>query len=69
MHRYKTDSVHYVTPSEDNKRQTEGMKKLGIFKKVSKEMGDIIGATVNSGKVKELLTEDKVKLRKLIAKK
>ncbi len=68
MHRYKTDSVHYVTPSEDNKRQTEGMKKLGIFKKVSKEIGDIIVATVNSGKVKELLTEDKVKLKKLIAK-
>ena len=28
MHRYKTDSVHYVTPSEDNKRQTEGSRWL-----------------------------------------
>jgi len=69
MHRYKTDSVHYVTPSEDNKRQTEGMKKLGIFKKVSKEIGDIIVATVDSDKVIDLLTEDKVQLKKLIAKK
>ena len=68
MHRYKTDSFHYVTPSEDNKRQTDGMKKLGIFKEVSKEIGDIIVATIDNGKVTELLAENKVKLKKLIAK-
>ncbi len=69
MHRYKTNSFHYVTPSEDNKRQTEGMKKLGIFKDVSKEIGDIIVATVDTQKVNALLAEDKEKLKKLIAKK
>jgi len=68
MHRYKTNSFHYVTPSEDNKRQTEGMKKLGIFKEVSKEIGDIIVASVDSAKVTDLLAENKVKLKKLIAK-
>lgn len=69
MHRYKCKSVHYVTPSEDNKRQTEGMKKLGIFDEVSKEIGEIIVATVATEKVNELLAEDKVKLKNLIAKK
>jgi isocitrate/methylisocitrate lyase len=69
MHRYKTNSFHYVTPSEDNKRQTEGMKKLGIFKEVSKEIGDIIVATVDTQEVNALLAEDKEKLKKLIAKK
>ncbi|KAA3617025.1 MAG: isocitrate lyase family protein [Calditrichaeota bacterium] len=68
MHRYKTNSLHYVTPSDDNKRQTEGMKKLGIFKEVSQEIGDIIVANVDVDKVKELLNEDLVKLKKLIAK-
>ncbi len=68
LHRYKAHSIHYVTPNEDNRRQTEGMKKLGIFSEVSKEIGDIIVATVNRDKVLELLKEDRVKLKKLIAK-
>ena len=68
MHRYKTNSFHYVTPNEDNKRQTDGMKKLGVFKKVSKEIGDIIVATVDSHCINELLNQDQVMLKKLIAK-
>lgn len=68
IHRYKINSVHYVTPNEDNKRQTEGMKKLGIFRQVSKEIGGIIVASVNSDGVAELLKSDKVALKKLIAK-
>ena len=27
FHRYKVDSVHYVTPTEDNQRQAEGMRR------------------------------------------
>ena len=29
--RYKADSVHYVTPTEDNELQSKSMKDLGVF--------------------------------------
>ena len=69
IHRYKCNSVHYVNPTEDNMKQTQGMKKLGIYSEVNTEVGDIIVAVVNSKKLKELLNEDKVELKNLIAKK
>jgi isocitrate lyase len=69
IHRYKSDSVHYVNPTDDNMKQTQGMKKLGIYSEVNTEVGDIIVAGINVKKVKELLNEDQVELKNLIAKK
>lgn len=68
IHRYKSDSVHYVNPTDDNRRQTQGMKKLGIYSEVTTEIGDIIVAGINVKRVKELLNPDLVELKKLIAK-
>ena len=34
VHRYKADSVHYVTPTEDNQYQVAKMKAHGIFREV-----------------------------------
>jgi isocitrate lyase len=68
IHRYKTASVHYVSPTDDNQKQTEGMKKLGIYSDVHTEIGDIIVAAVNSERVKELLNPDQVELKKLVSK-
>ncbi len=31
IHRYKASSIHYLTPTEDNHRQTDSMKARGIF--------------------------------------
>ncbi len=53
-HRYRTDSVHYVTPTDDNLKQCEAMKARGIFKSVQTEIGEIIVADVVKTKVKEL---------------
>src|SRR5215208_5449920 len=47
FHRYKVDSAHYVSPTEDNERQAEGMKALGLFGSVAQEVGAIIVADVN----------------------
>ena len=66
MHRYKIYSVHYVTPTDDNQRQAEGMKKQGLFSVVNEEVGEIIVADVAPERVKELLAADKVALLKLI---
>ena len=66
IHRYRIFSVHYLTPTEDNQRQTDGMKSMGIFEAVKDEVGDIIVADVNAERVKDLLGSDQVELRKLV---
>lgn len=68
IHRYKSGSVHYVNPTDDNRRQTQGMKKLGIYSDVSTEIGDIIVAGVNNERIKELLDPSQKELKDLIAK-
>ena len=69
IHRYRTDFVHYVSPTEDNLMQTKGMMKLGIYESVNTEVGHIIVTKVNVDYVKELLSPDRRELKKLIAKK
>lgn len=68
IHRYKSFSVHYVSPTDDNQKQCEGMKALGIYDKVQTEIGQIIVASVNTAGVQKLLNSDGVELTKLIAK-
>ncbi len=55
VHRYKSDSIHYLAPTEDNHRAVDGMQKLGFFSDVKSEVGDIIVATVNKVFQKKLL--------------
>ena len=68
VHRFKADAVIYVTPTEDNLYQTSKMKSHGIFSEVYQEVGEIIVAEVNRPRIQELLTPDRVALRKLITK-
>src|SRR6185436_20060833 len=66
IHRYKADTVHYVTPTEDNQYQTAKMKSHGIFSDVQTEVGQIIVADVNRQRIAELLAADRVALGRLI---
>ncbi len=68
VHRYKVDSVHYVSPSEDNQYQTAKMKAHGIFTEVNTEVGQIIVADVNAARIAELLKSDRAALGQLIRK-
>jgi isocitrate lyase len=68
IHRYRIDSVHFVTPTEDNLRQTERMKERGIFATVATEVGQIIVAEVNKDRVTQLLAPDRTALTRLIEK-
>lgn len=68
VHRYKSASVHYVSPTEDNQYQTERMKGQGIFSEVYTEVGEIIVADVDWERVEMLLAPDREKLWKLIRK-
>ena len=68
IHRYQTDSVHYVTPTDDNRYQTERMQAHGIFSEVNTEVGQIIVAEVNQPRIEELLAPDRKALLGLIRK-
>lgn len=66
LHRYKSVAVHYLSPSEDNHRQTEKMKSLGIYSEVNNEVGEIIVAEVDPAGIAKLLEPDRAALRALI---
>jgi len=68
LHRYKAGLVHYLSPTEDNQHQALKMQRLRIFGNVNNEAGLIIVASVDAGRIAELLNPDQVVLRKLISK-
>ena len=68
IHRYKSWSVHYVSPTEDNRYQAQKMKAHGLFSDVHDEVGHIIVADVSAENVKILLAPDRERLNALIEK-
>ena len=68
IHRYKAVAVHYVTPTEDNQFQAEGMKGLGLYESIQIEIGQIIVARVNVELVKDLVKPESADLERLITK-
>ena len=68
IHRYKSSTVHYVTPTDDNRYQAEKMKTHGLFSNVHDEVGQIIVADVSAENVKALLAPDRARLDALIQK-
>ncbi len=68
IHRYRADSLHYLTPTEDNQSQTQRMQALGIFTVVRTEIGQIIVADVDRERVAELVGADGEALAELIGK-
>jgi isocitrate lyase len=68
IHRYRIDSVHYVSPTEDNQYQAAKMKSHGLFREVATEVGEIIVADVDPARVAELLAPDRIALGRLVRK-
>ncbi|MBZ5537207.1 MAG: isocitrate lyase ICL2 [Acidobacteriia bacterium] len=68
VHRFRVDSVHYVTPTEDNQYQVAKMRSQGIFHEVNTEVGQIIVADVDHQRISELLAPDREALGRLIRK-
>ena len=67
-HRYQADTVHYVSPTEDNQYQTSKMKTHGIFSEVHPEVGNIIVAEINKERIDQLVEPDGEVLQALIEK-
>jgi isocitrate lyase len=57
IHRYRATSVHYLTPTDDNRAQTERMRDLGIFSDVQSEIGQLIVGQVDEGRVTALVAD------------
>jgi isocitrate lyase len=68
IHRYRAGSLHYLTPTEDNRLQTQRMQDLGIFTLVRTEIGQIIVADVDRERVGELIRPEGDSLAELIRK-
>lgn len=68
IHRYKAESIHYVTPTDDNVGQTKGLQALGLFDEVNVEIGDIIVASIDREQVPALLHSSRTELMRLIKK-
>jgi isocitrate lyase len=68
IHRYRASSVHYLTPTDDNRRQCERMTEIGIFSSVNDEIGEIIVADVNADTIRDVTSSDGPELERLIAK-
>jgi isocitrate lyase len=68
IHRYRAGSLHYLTPTEDNRMQTQRMQDLGIFSVVRTEIGQIIVAEVNRERIVELVRPASDSVAELIRK-
>jgi isocitrate lyase len=66
IHRYKIRSVHYVSPTDDNRYQAQKLKTHGLFSDVHDEVGDVIVADVSAEGVRALLAPDRDRLNALI---
>ena len=69
VHRYKIWSVHYVSPTDDNRYQAQKMRTHGLFSDVHDEVGDVIVADVSAEGVRALLAPDRNSLNALIQRK
>jgi isocitrate lyase len=68
IHRYKADIIQYMTPTEDNRQQTNGMKRHELFEDVIEEIGDIIVAHIHKKNVAEILRHDGQGINQIIIK-
>jgi isocitrate lyase len=68
IHRYRAESVHYVSPTSDNQVQAERMQALGIYGLTTIEVGEIIVADVNAARITELVAPHRAALEALITR-
>lgn len=66
IHRYKAESIHYLTPTEDNRNAADAMVRRGLFSSSHDEVGDIIVAEINGDTVAEWVTPDSTGRQALI---
>ena len=58
LHRYKTDLVHYVTPTDDNRLSVHRMIQNGVFREARTDDPNIIAIGVNTDRAQKIFAND-----------
>ncbi|MBI2088221.1 MAG: isocitrate lyase/phosphoenolpyruvate mutase family protein [Deltaproteobacteria bacterium] len=58
LHRYKTDLVHYVTPTDDNRASVRSMIRYGVFREARTDDPNIIAIEVNTARAQRIFAGD-----------
>jgi len=67
LHRYKTDLVHYVSPTQDNRISVQRMTGYGVFREARTDDPNVIALEVNTPYVQRIFASDR-SLKKFIAR-
>ena len=57
VHRYKAESVHFVSPTEDSMGHAKSLQELAFFSEVKTEIGDLIVANLNAETIDRLVSD------------
>ena len=58
LHRYKTDLVHYVTPTDDNRLSIHRMIQNGVFRSSRTDDPNIIAIEVDTSRGQKIFATD-----------
>lgn len=67
LHRYKTDLVHYVTPTDDNRWSVQRMMHYGVFREARTDDPNVIAIEVDTARTRRIFSSD-ASLKKFIAR-
>ena len=67
LHRYKTDLVHYVTPTDDNRASVQAMMRYGVFSESRTDDPNIIAIEVNTSRYQRIFANNR-SLERFIAR-
>ena len=59
LHRYRTDLVHYVAPTEDNRKSVQHMMQYGVFRKARTDDPNVIAIGVNNSRAHRIFANDR----------
>ena len=67
LHRYKTDLVHYLTPTDDNRLSVQRMVQNGVFRAARTDDPNIIAIEVDTARGQKIFANEE-SIRKFIAR-
>jgi isocitrate lyase len=67
LHRYKTDLVHYLTPTDDNRLSVRRMIQNGVFREVRMDDPNIIAIEVDTTRAQKIFGKDE-SIKRFIAR-
>jgi isocitrate lyase len=67
LHRYKTDLVHYLTPTDDNRLSVRRMIQNGVFREARTDDPNVIAIEVDTARAQKIFASDE-SIKRFIAR-